>query len=50
MQYLHDNQYYGDRYDPHMIEECLKYYWAIKDGFEKRRLSKEFKIHQRILL
>lgn len=43
MQYLQNKQYYIDSYDIHTIEECLKYYWAIKDGFEKKRLSKEFK-------
>ncbi len=41
--YLKEEQYYLDRYDLHTIEECLDYYWAIKDGFEEKRNSEEFK-------
>ena len=42
MQYLRDEQHYIDRYDLHTIEECLKWYWDIKDGFEKHRTDKDF--------
>jgi phage FluMu protein Com len=41
MHYLHEQQYYVDLYDLQTIEECLDYYWAIKDGFAKDR--KKFK-------
>lgn len=37
MKYLYEEQHYIDRYDLHTIEECLDYYWAIKDGFVKDR-------------
>jgi len=37
--YLKDKQYYIDQYDLHTIEECLDYYWHIKDGFAKDRLK-----------
>jgi len=39
--YLKDDQYYIDLYDLHTIEECLDYYWSIKNGFIKSR-KKEF--------
>lgn len=42
MQYLKQEQHYIDRYDLHTIEECLKWYWDIKDGFEKHRTDKDF--------
>lgn len=42
MKYLRDEQHYIDRYDLHTIEECLDWYWKIKDGFEKDRKSKQF--------
>lgn len=38
MIYLQPNDYYIDRYDLHTIEECLDYYWSIKDGFTKERV------------
>lgn len=41
--YLKDHSYYEDNYDLHSIEECLHWYWAIKDGFEKDRNKKQFK-------
>lgn len=37
MRYLYEQQHYIDRYDLHTIEECLDYYWAIRDGFAKDR-------------
>ena len=37
MQYLRDHQHYIDRYDLHTIEECLDYYWSLKNGMEKHR-------------
>jgi hypothetical protein len=37
MNYLHCEQDYIDRYDLHTIEECLDYYWSVKDGFAKER-------------
>lgn len=43
MQYLRDQQFYIDAYDLHTIEECLHWYWSIKDGFERKRKSEEFK-------
>ncbi len=42
MQYLKQEQLYIDRYDLHTIEECLKWYWDIKGGFEKHRNDKDF--------
>lgn len=42
MQYLQQEQYYIDQYDLHTIEECLKWYWDIKGGFEKHRKDKDF--------
>lgn len=43
MQYLKDEQHYIDRYDLHTIEECLDWYWKLKDGFEEKRNAPEFK-------
>ncbi len=43
MQYLKNEQYYIDRHDLTTIEECLHWYWSIKDGFEKERNSERFK-------
>lgn len=43
MNYLRDKQYYIDLYDLHTIEECLDYYRAIKDGFEKERKQPKLK-------
>lgn len=43
MDYLKDKQEYIDRYDLHTIEECLSWYWKMKDGFKKDRNNKEFK-------
>lgn len=40
MNYLHDGQHYIDRYDLSTIEECLDYYWSIKDGFIKERTTR----------
>lgn len=37
MDYLKDKQHYIDRYDLHTIEECLDYYWSIKDRFSKEK-------------
>lgn len=37
MQYLQGEQHYIDLYDLSTIEECLDYYWAIKDGLTKDR-------------
>lgn len=37
MDYLKDVQYYIDLYDLNTIEECLDYYWGIKNGFKKDR-------------
>lgn len=37
MEYLHDEQYYIDRYDLHTIEECLDYFRSIKDRFNKEK-------------
>jgi len=42
MDYLKSEQYYIDRYDLGTIEECLHWYWSIKDGFEKDQNSKQF--------
>ncbi len=42
MEYLKDNQYYIDRYDLGTIEEYLKWYWDMKDSFDKHRNNKEF--------
>ena len=39
MEYLKPEQYYIDRYDLHTIEECLDYYWSIKDRFAKEKDS-----------
>ena len=43
MDYLKDQQYYIDRYDLGTIEEYLKWYWDMKDSFDKHRNNKEFK-------
>jgi len=40
--YLKDSLYYNDLYDLHTIEECLNYYWSIRDRMEKHRKDKEF--------
>lgn len=40
MDYLKTDQYYLDLYDLHTIEECLDYYWSIKDSFTKERDNK----------
>lgn len=42
-QYLNDEQHYIDRYDLHTIEECLDYYWAVKDGLLKGQNQEPFK-------
>lgn len=41
--YLKPRTYYEDQYDLHTIEECLWWYWNLKDDFEKHRKNKEFK-------
>ncbi len=41
--YLQADQFYVDRYDLHTIEECLDWYWNIRDGFEKKRNDEELK-------
>ncbi len=41
--YLQADQYYVDRYDLHTIEECLDWYWNIREGFEKKRDEKELR-------
>ena len=43
MNYLKDKQEYIDRHDLTTIEECLRWYWDIKDAFKKDRNNKEFK-------
>jgi len=43
MDYLKDRQEYIDRHDLITIEECLEWYWDIKDSFKKHRNNKEFK-------
>lgn len=43
MKYLYDKQYYINRYDLWTIEECLDWYWKIKDNFGKHRKNKEFR-------
>jgi len=43
MDYLKDKQEYIDRHDLTTIEECLRWYWDIKDAFKKDRNNKEFK-------
>jgi hypothetical protein len=42
MDYLKDKREYIDRYDLWTIEECLKWYWDLKDNFQKHRKNKEF--------
>ena len=37
MQYLKEEQYYIDLYDLHTIEECLDWYFSLKEGMEKER-------------
>ena len=37
MQYLKEDQYYIDLYDLHTIEECLEWYFNLKEGMEKER-------------
>jgi len=43
MIYLKSEQHYIDRYDLRTIEECLSWYWRLREGFEEKRSSKEFK-------
>lgn len=43
MDYLKSEQSYIDRYDLSTIEECLDWYWKIKDGFEKDKNTEKFK-------
>ena len=43
MDYLKDKQYYIDRHDLKTVEECLSWYWDIKNNFSKHRNNKEFK-------
>lgn len=35
--YLKDDQHYFDLYDLHTIEECLHYYWAIRNKMDANR-------------
>lgn len=37
MDYLKPKQHYLDRYDLHTIEECLDYYWSMRNGMDKKR-------------
>lgn len=37
MQYLKEDQYYIDLYDLHTIEECLDWYFSLKEGMDKER-------------
>lgn len=37
MKYLYEEQHYIDRYDLSTIEECLDYYWSIRDRFAKEK-------------
>ncbi len=37
MQYLKEDQYYIDLYDLHTIEECLDWYFRLKEGMEKEK-------------
>lgn len=39
-QHLKPDSYYEDLYDLHTIEECLDWYWKMKDGFTKDRKKK----------
>src|SRR3989344_6070077 len=43
MRYLKSEHHYIDRYDLGSIEECLWWYWNIKDGFEKERNGNKYK-------
>lgn len=43
MQYLHDEQYYTDRYDLHTIEECLEIVKMFQNIYDKSLSSKELK-------
>ncbi|MCX6782920.1 MAG: hypothetical protein NTZ20_02915 [Candidatus Levybacteria bacterium] len=43
MQYLQDDQHYIDRYDLRTIEECLDWYWSIREDFNKKRDDGELK-------
>jgi len=43
MQYLQEEKYYVDIYDLHTIEQCLEWYWDIKNKFEEHRKDKDFK-------
>lgn len=35
--YLYPEQFYVDQYDLHTIEECLSYYWGIKNKASRQR-------------
>lgn len=35
--YLEAEQHYIDRYDLHTIEECLDWYWRLRNGMEQHR-------------
>jgi len=37
MQYLKEDQYYIDLYDLHTMEECLDWYFRLKEGMEKEK-------------
>lgn len=39
--YLKTQSYYEDLYDLHTIEECIDWYWKMKDGFTKNK-KKDF--------
>ncbi len=41
--YLQDDQHYVDLYDLHTIEECLDWYWNIRNGLEEKRDAEEVK-------
>lgn len=43
MQYLHEEQYYVDRYDLSTIKECLKVVEMFQDIYHKSLNSKDFK-------
>jgi hypothetical protein len=37
MNYLYPKKFYEDQYDLHTIEECLDWYWRLRNGMEKHR-------------
>lgn len=37
MPYLKEKQYYIDLYDLHTIEQCLDYYWSMRNGMDMKR-------------